>query len=283
MPAELMATSASSSTSIEDLNPDVLTRTLRLLDGPTVVDGPTLAAACSASSYLRSLSSQSDLWLHLCLSTWPSLHHPRILPFLSTSPRSFFSNAFPFPEAFVAGEVQLPNQLISAVDIYHRGTHVFSRVIDTDSSSPWFRGSPLLIDAMEQKAEALLPGASISPNKLTLSWILIDPAMGQPVNVSSRRAVGMERNSYTGETMVRFASAAPAGEIVIGPVVTCEEGTGHMRDVVLTAGDIDGAYVSGEKALKVLRAMMEARRKGRGRLEEEEDAKQRYLEYLRRK
>ncbi|KAH0451004.1 hypothetical protein IEQ34_021696 [Dendrobium chrysotoxum] len=269
--------STSTSTTIEDLHPDVLTRTLRLLDGPT------LAAACCATSHLRSLSSQSDLWLHLCLSTWPSLRHPRILPFLSISPRSFFADAFPFPDAFAAGEVQLPDQLISAVDIYHRGVHIFSRVIETDTSSPWFRGSPFLIDAMEQKAEAMLPGVSISPEELTLSWILIDPAVGRAVNVSSRRAVGMERNCYTGETMVRFASAAAAGERVIGAVVTCEEGTGHVRDVVLTAEDIDGACVSGEEALKFVRAMMEARRKGSGRLEEEEEAKQRYLEYLRRK
>lgn len=140
-----------------------------------------------------------------------------------------------------------------------------------------------MIDAMDRKAEPMRPGATISPDDLTLSWILIDPAIGRAANVSSRRAVAVERNCYTGETMVRFTLAAVAGERVIEAVVTCAEVTGHVREVMLTAADVDGACVSGEEALKVLRPMMEAGRKGRGRWREEEEAKRRYLEYLRRK
>lgn len=116
-----------------------------------------------------------------------------------------------------------------------------------------------------------------------MSWILIDPARGRAVNVSCRRAVAMERNCYTGETMVRFATVAAAGERVIRAVVTCGEVTGQVREVVLTAEDVDGGCVSGEEALKLVCAMMESGRKGRGRWEEEEEAKQRYLEYLGRK
>lgn len=139
-----------------------------------------------------------------------------------------------------------------------------------------------MIDAMDQKAELMRPEMIISPEDLTLSWILIDPAIGRAVNVSSRRAVAMDRNCYTGERMVRFASAA-AGQRVIGAVVSCGEVTGHVQEVMLTAEDIDGACVSGEEALKVVWAMMEAGRKGRGRWQEEEEAKQRFLEYLKRK
>lgn len=273
---------ATSATTIHDLHPDVLTRTLRLLDGPT------LAAACSATSHLRSLSSQSDLWHHLCLSSFPSLHNPSILPFLSSSPRSFFADVFPFPEPFSAAtaplDSQLPGDLISAVDIFHRGTHIFSRVIRTETSSPWFRGSPFLIDATDNhKAEQTLPlpMAMTSPEELTLSWILIDTTLNRAVNVSTRRAVAIERNCYTGETMVRFAATSLAGEKVIGAVVTCGEADGRIRDVVLTAEDMDGACLSGNEGLGIVRGMMAARRRGRGRWEEE--AKERFVEFLRRK
>lgn len=269
---------ATSTTTINDLHPDVLTRTLLLLDGPT------LAAACSATSHLRSLSSQSDLWLHLSLSSFPSLHNPITLPFLSSSPQSFFADIFPFPESFSASaaagglDSQLSGDLISAVDIFHRGTHIFSRVIQTETSSPWFRGSPFLIDAMDDhKAE----GVIISPEELTLSWILIDTGLNRAVNVSTRRAVAVERNCYTGETMVRFASTTAAGEKVIGVVVTCGEANGQIRDVMLTAEDIDGACLSGNEGLRIVRGMMAARRRGRGRWEEE--AKERFVEFLRRK
>lgn len=270
----------STTTTIHDLHPDVLTRTLLLLDGPT------LAAACSATSHLRSLSSQSDLWHHLCLSSFPSLHNPLTLPFLS-SPQSFFADIFPFPESFSAAagvDSQLSGDLISAVDIFHRNTHIFSRVIQTETSSPWFRGSPFLIDAMdnEKPQQTLpLPGAMISPEELTLSWILIDTTLNRAVNVSTRRAVAIERNCYTGETMVRFATASAAGEKVIGAVVTCGEANGQIRDVTLAAEDIDGACLSGSEGLEIVRGMMAARRRGRGRWEEE--AKERFLEFLRRK
>ncbi|KAK8938596.1 F-box protein [Platanthera zijinensis] len=276
---------AATTTTIEDLHPDVVTRTLRLLDGPT------LAAACSATSQLRSLSTQSDLWLKLCLSTWPSLQHPRFLPLISASPRYFFSDAFRFP-AFHANNAlpvseeaaALPGTLISAVDIYHRGVLIFSRFVETETSSSWFRGSPFLIDATDQMAEPLLPGVIISPGELMLSWILFDPAQGRAVNVSSRRAVAVERHWYTGETVVRFAGAAVSEGKVICAVVTCSEMTGQVQEVVLTAEDIDDVCVSGEEGLQVVRTVMEAgRNKWRGKAAEEEEAKERYLEYLRGK
>ncbi|PKA65392.1 F-box protein [Apostasia shenzhenica] len=253
------------STTIDDLHPDVLTRALRLLDGPS------LAAACCASSHLRFLSCQSELWLHHCLSTWPSLRHPRLLPLLSASPSNFFSDVFPFPfsgEPDESGEEgDLPGELISSVDLYHRGIPFFSRVIETDTSSDWFRGSPFRID-----------------EELTMSWILIDPSRGRAVNASSRRAVAVERQWYTGETKVRFAMvASPARGWMISPVVTFREGTGRVREVGLTVEDMDGACVSGREGLQAVKEAMGMQRKGRGRGEEEDEAKERYVEFLGRR
>lgn len=138
------------------------------------------------------------------------------------------------------------------------------------------------------KAEQTLPppGAAISPEELTLSWILIDATLNRAVNVSTRRAVAIERNCYTGETMVRFATASATGEKVIGAVVTCAEANGQIRDVVLAAEDMDGACLSGSEGVEMVRGMMAAARRrggGRGRGRWEEEAKERFLEFLRRK
>ncbi|XP_020573369.1 probable F-box protein At2g36090, partial [Phalaenopsis equestris] len=176
------------------------------------LDGPSLASASCASSHLRSLASHPDLWRRLCLSTWPSLNHPLHLPLLNSSPRIFFSDAHPFPaSSSPSHNTNLPDKLISAVDLYHRGVPIFSRVIETDTSTSWFRNSAFLIDA---------PSATgaVSPKDLTLSWIVIDPAKGRAVNLSSRRAVAVEKRDWcVGETVARFATVREG--LAVGAVV----------------------------------------------------------------
>ncbi|KAH0453141.1 hypothetical protein IEQ34_017465 [Dendrobium chrysotoxum] len=217
-------------TTIEEIHSDILIQALCHLDGPS------LASASCATSQLRSVSSHPDLWRHLCLSTWPSLHHARILPLVSSSPRRFFSDAFPFPASYsLVHDNDLPDELISAVDLYHRGIPIFSCVVETDTSSTWFRASPFLIDAQ-------LKGPDISPEDITLSWIVIDPSKGRAVNLSSRRVVEVRRRPWcVGETMARFTTVMDGW--AVGPVVMWWKGSGDVMEVGLTVEDMDGVCV----------------------------------------
>ncbi|KAL5207401.1 hypothetical protein ABZP36_031836 [Zizania latifolia] len=71
----------------------------------------------------------------------------------------------------------------------------------------------------------------LSPAELELSWVVLDPARGRAVNVSSRRAVAVDRHWYTGETLVPFAVVL--GGCKFESTVTCSEGTGHVSEVFL--------------------------------------------------
>ncbi|KAG0487560.1 hypothetical protein HPP92_009655 [Vanilla planifolia] len=270
-------------TTIEDLHPEVLTRAIRLLDGPS------LAAAACASTHLRSLASQSDLWINLCLSIWPSFRHARILPLVTASPRDFFAAAFPLPsniDPFATGEEDLPKSLVSAVDIHHRGIPIFSQVMETETSTPWFHSTPFRIDCRDGKVQKLSESAAaVSPEELTMSWILIDPAKGQAVSVCSRKVVSIERHWYTGEKVARFAIVAEGGPEesgwVLDALVTCGEAADQAREVLLTVNDLDGTCLSGRDGLRLVKAAMESRRKWRSGAEEE--MKHRYSKYLRTK
>ncbi|KAL5216748.1 hypothetical protein ABZP36_008149 [Zizania latifolia] len=102
---------------------------------------------------------------------------------------------------------------------------------------------------------------------------------GEGVNVSSRRAVAVDRHWYTGETLVRFAVVL--GGCKFESTVTCSEGTGHVSEVFLAVQDADGAAVSGERSLRLLVAAMEEQRRGGER--EPEEAKRRYDEFVKSK
>lgn len=181
---------------IEDLPNDVLMHVLSLLDGPA------LASLSCTSWRLYSLSSEPALWRHLCLSMWPSLNHPSVLS-LSIPHCSFVADAFSFPSTILPPHPiqtdRLPKRLILAIDICHNGRSIFSRAMETDTSSPWFHSTPFRLDALERKAvvTATLPlDEVISPDKLTLSWILIDPSQSRSVNLSSRLPVSIDRHRY---------------------------------------------------------------------------------------
>ncbi|XP_008784237.2 probable F-box protein At2g36090 [Phoenix dactylifera] len=247
-------------TTIEDLHDDVLTRALRHLDGPA------LAAASCATSRLRSVSTQPHIWRDICLATWPSLRHPRLLRILPSFPhsyRSFFFDAHPFPSlhATAAGRGRL-TELISAVDLYHDGAPIFSRVVETETTSSWFQGAPFRIDALDRK-DLSTAALVISPADLTLSWVIIDPAGLRAVNLSSRRPVAVDRQWYTWDTLVRFATVLEVGGSVYSAtvVVTCHEATGHVRELGLTVEDIDGICLNGRNSLGILGAALEGERK----------------------
>ncbi|GJN21226.1 hypothetical protein PR202_gb08687 [Eleusine coracana subsp. coracana] len=277
-------------TTLKDLPADVLACALRRLDGPS------LAAASCATPSLRALAADPDTWRALCLARWPSLAaRPDLLLPISAagalSPQRLFADAFPFPSLPDAApcssasphQPQLPGELVSAVDVYHRGTPLLSRVVSTPTTSSWFLTSPFCVDAVardtpqQQQGHVAAPAAA----EMELSWVAIDPRAGRAVNVSSRRPVAVDRHWYTGDTLVRYAVVLAGCKFEA--TLTC--GEGHVvREVSLAVEDADGAAVSGEGALRVLAAAMAAPRKG-GKEEDEAAAaaKGRYEEFVRSK
>ncbi|KAF7061963.1 hypothetical protein CFC21_068613 [Triticum aestivum] len=275
-------------TTVEDLPADVLACALRRLDGPS------LAAASCATAGLRALAADPETWRALCLARWPSLgleteRQHNVLGSPAVSPQRLFADAFPFPSTSsprdaAAADQCLPGELISAVDIYQNGSPrpLFSRVMETSTSSSWFLASPFRVDAVECKDPVRMASASFSPAELELSWIVVDPRSGRAVNVSSRRAVAVDRHWYTGETLVRYAVVL--GGSKFEATITCSEEAGclNLREVSLTVEDADGAAVSGEGSLRLLAAAMDGPRSKAGEREREE-AKRRYEEFVRSK
>ncbi|XP_074576907.1 putative F-box protein At2g36090 [Curcuma longa] len=260
---------------IEDLHPDMLAGALRLLDGPA------LASLSCATSRFRSLAGEPDLWRDLCLSSWPSLRHPRLLRLLASSHRSFFADVFASPvcmlESFPCDsdeEASLPSELISAVDLRYRDSVILSLVVETDTSTSWFRAAPFRLDADVEKKD---DGGSLffSPEELTLSWIVIDPQSKRAVSATSQRPVAVNRHWITGEMVVRFALVL-SEEWAVGAVVKCGEESGEVREINLVAEGVEGACLSGREGLAVLRSVMEG---GRRRKEEEEEARRRWEEF----
>ncbi|KAL6877523.1 hypothetical protein ACP4OV_012738 [Aristida adscensionis] len=263
-------------TTIEDLPADVLACALRRLDGRS------LAAASCATAALRAPAADPETWRALCLAEWPSLAaQPRVLA--AVPPRRLFADAspLPLPDAVLPqGGGGLSRELVSAVDVYCRGAPLLSRVVATPASSPWFLGSPFRVEAVERRRSPPAPEITVlSPPELELSWVVVDAARGRAVNVSSRRAVAVDRHWYTGETLVRFAVVL--GGCKFEATVACSEGAGRVTEVSLAVEDADGAAVSGEGMLRLLAAAMEGERRGAGR--EPEEAKRRYEEFVKRK
>jgi len=283
------AAAAAAATTLEDLPADVLACALRRLDGRS------LAAASCATAGLRALAADPETWRALCLARWPSLlqARPGLLLDSAVPPQRLFADAFPFPclpadnaaaaaaplaEADEApGALQLPAELVSAVDVYHRGAPLLSRVVETHASSSWFLTSPFRVDAVECGSPA--PGPGRAPAELELSWVVVDPRAGRAVNVSSRRPVAVDRHWYTGEALVRYAVVL--GGCKLEATVTCSEDAGSIREISLAAEDADGAALSGEGALRLLAAAMAGPRKGGE--DPEEAAKRGYEEFVRSK
>ncbi|GAV59462.1 hypothetical protein CFOL_v3_02993, partial [Cephalotus follicularis] len=271
----------------------------------TRLDGPTLASACCASSQLYTLASQEQLWINICHSTWPSTTTPRVLEIISKfpahGPRSFFSASFTSPDGAAVNSASAPappyqdcpSELISAVDIYYRENLVFSRVIETETVSDWFRCSPFRIDLLDPKDTVATPIRHPDDEDtcrglgedLSLSWILIDPVGRRAMNLSSHLPVTVQRHWLTGEVHVRFASLLTGRErmeimeCVI--LVTCggnQAGEMHVREVSLQVQDMDGVQWNGKDSLVILERGLEGKRGRWGRRDVE--GKKRYVEFL---
>ncbi|KAG2658874.1 probable F-box protein At2g36090 [Panicum virgatum] len=281
------AAAAAATTTLEDLPADVLACALRRLDGRS------LAAASCATAGLRALAADPDTWRALCLARWSSLLQLQARLGLLLDSQRLFADAFPFPSLLadnLAGaeapgdalQRRLPAELVSAVDVYHRGAALLSRAVETPASSSWFLSSPFRVDAVECGRSPAAPAGGargVPPAELELSWVVVDPRAGRAVNVSSRRPVAVDRHWYTGEALVRYAVVL--GGCKLEATVTCAEDAGSIREISLAAEDADGAALSGEGALRLLAAAMAGPRKGGE--DQEEAAKRGYEEFVRSK
>ncbi|XVF76152.1 hypothetical protein PTKIN_Ptkin13bG0243200 [Pterospermum kingtungense] len=274
----------------------------------TRLDGPTLASASCSSTHLRPLASQENLWTNICHSTWPSTKHPRVRHVISNftnGSRSFFSDSFPLAMEPAASSgnsskhPQLPTELISAVDIYYKKEFIFSKVVETETTTAKFKCSPFRIDLLNPKEEVTtrIPHTDTDQScrdieeYMDLSWIVIDPIGKRAMNLSSQRPVTVQRHRLSGEVQVKFASVLAGGvsgastELVqCDMVVTCGgsmRGEMKVREVSLHVEDMDGMHLNGRDSLVILKRRLEGKR---GKVKNKEEVmKKEYVEILERK
>ncbi|CAL5389194.1 unnamed protein product [Camellia sinensis] len=284
-------------TTFPDIHQDILSTHIL-----TRLDGPSLASASSTSSQLHALSSHHHLWTTICHSTFPSTTtSPRLLHLLSSfpgGPRSFFSLSFPLllPNFSPTTTSPPPAELISAVDVHYKNNLIFTKVQETETTTSWFMCSPFRIDLLDTKDIISTTirhrdddGAWTSlSDEVTLSWILIDPVGNQAANLSTHKAVSVQRHWLSGEVQVRFGSVlaggnrrGPTSELVhCGIVVTCGESEGgelQVREVSLQVEDMDGMHLTGKDSLVILHRALEGKR---GHMRREEEGRRRYREYM---
>ncbi|KAK9194186.1 hypothetical protein WN944_004889 [Citrus x changshan-huyou] len=283
-----------SSSSISTVHPDIIeTHVLTRLD-PTA-----LASASCASSRLYSLTSNETLWTNICNSTWPSTNHPRLRHVISSfpkGPRSFFSHAFTNPDMATSSSsmnLDCPPGLISAVDIHFQERHIFSKVVETETTD----SSPFRVDLLETK-DPVPTGIPHPVNEemyreilegLKLSWILIDPIGRRAMNVSSYKPVTAAERRWlsTGEVHLRYAWVFSAGQegssleyVKCGVTATfsaSHTGEMHVSKVSLHLEDMFGKHLNGKDSLAILhKGMMGKRGVVKGR---EEEGRRRYDAY----
>ncbi|KAK8661191.1 hypothetical protein V6N13_052089 [Hibiscus sabdariffa] len=271
------------------------------------LDGPSLASLTCVSSQLHALSTEEHLWRNICSSTWPSVNHPRVQQTISTfssGHRSFFSDSHPFPDPrplkLDVDSRALPTELIFAVDVYYQNEIIYSKVEEIDTSSSWFLSSLFRVDVLDPKDSASTPVKYIGggggggdetwlkhmEENLRLSWIVIDPVQKRAVNMSSRRAVSVQRHWLTGDVQVRFGTVVAGVEqggcarewVECAVVVTCcgkEGGEMQVREVSMVMEDMEGKGLNGKDSLVILGGIA-----GEGRRKE---GKENYEEFRERK
>ncbi|KAL1541402.1 putative F-box protein [Salvia divinorum] len=256
------------------------------------LDGPALASVACCSADLRFHSSDHNLWLSICHSTWPATASPRLSQLISTfpggGPRAFFSHAFSLlsKRPITTLPPSAPPEILSAVDIHYDGKLIFTKLHSTETGSDWFRCSPFRADLMELKEvpptavkiSAGFGNGDMHEGIMTLSWIVIDPVGRRAANLSSHEPVSVQRHWLTGELEVRFGSvfAGDGGQVMCGIVVTCG-GEMEVREVRMEMEDMDGKHLNGEESLAIMQgALVGEKGTGKNRTAE---ARRRYAEF----
>uniref|UniRef100_A0A7N0ZZ17 F-box domain-containing protein n=1 Tax=Kalanchoe fedtschenkoi TaxID=63787 RepID=A0A7N0ZZ17_KALFE len=268
------------------------------------LDGPTLASLTCSSAHLRHLIEQDEsLWRRVSVATWPSISHPLVQELVSSFPaphRSLFTDSYPLlthrPTRVSATAHQLhpPHQLVSAVDLYYDGKPVLSRVVTTDATRDCFRTSPFHVDVPGPDESGRTPITDLDflddelAEKLSLSWILIDPARKKSANMSSLFPVSVQRHWMTNNVHVRFETivaglgggSAFAQCSIEVTLVGRKEEEGFVQagmEVKMVVEDMEGRSVSGEESLVILGMAVESGERRRARRGDEQE---RYREYV---
>lgn len=292
--------SGESTTSISALHEDII-RTHIL----TRLDGPTLASAGCASSRLHELAAADKLWRRICNRTWPSTADPVIGRVISAMPaghRSFYYDSFPAlhrrSSGVSRGAYKLNPQasgMISAVDVRYRNKLILSKTHETETETGWFLCSPFRVDLLDPKETVSSPAKfhgrgeetlqSELENNLTLSWILIDPSTKRAANFSSLRPVSVTSHWLTADVQARYATVL--GSFLCTVLVTCRGKEGgdvlQLKEVSLQVEDMEGRTLSGKESLVILQEAMEGGKKVGKRGGDDDDERERYVEFLRRK
>ncbi|KAL5728910.1 hypothetical protein ACHQM5_001935 [Ranunculus cassubicifolius] len=282
---------SSSSEMISSLHPDFIHTHIL-----TRLDGPTLASLSCASSQLYSLSSDDTLWTNICLSTWPSVSHPRVRQLVSdfpNGPRSFFISSFPLlithpsdvqPQKL--NSTPPPPELFSAVDLYYKNQPIFSKVQEAETHSLEFQDSSFQIDLIEPK-HVIPTRIQLEQDRylslmddLSLSWIIV---IGKKsVNLSSFKPVSLQRYWLTNDIHVKYATIIRVDNNVD---VKCEMNVifgkeMELYEVSMNVENMDGVVLNGENTLGILQRAAEysERRKWRN----SEEARYKYEEYLKK-
>lgn len=291
-------------TTIAALHPDIIETHIL-----TKFDGPSLASAASTSRFLRTLCNEQSLWKHICDSTWDSIKHPLVQQPISSFPggyRSFYNDSFPVlhsstNQTSLRSHVHTP-QLISAVDIHYGNDLVHSKVVVTNTDDNSFLGSLFCLDLTDCNETVELPliyqGNENEcmlklEDKLTLSWIIMDPTLKRAGNVSSLRPVSV-RPYWDGSSIKVIYATVLSGyscgidttefvECRVTAVFGCEEGKNvELRELSLCVVDMVKMRLNGEKTLRILQEAMQTgeRKKENG---EGKEMYSKYLEFKRKK
>lgn len=296
--ASSSVTVGGSATTIAALHPDIIETHIL-----TKFDGTSLASAASTCHLLRTLCNNESLWKHICDSTWDSIKHPLVQQTVSSFPggyRSFFNDSFPVLQSntdqrSLCSHVHR-SQLISAVDIHYGNDPVHSKVVVTNTDDNSFLGSLFSVNLTDCNETIELP-LKYKGNenecmlkleeKLTLSWIVIDPALKRAGNVSSLRPVSV-RPYWDGSSIKVIYATVLSGnscgidttefvEFRVTAIFGCEEGKNvQLRELSLCVVDMVKTRLNGDKTLRILQQAMESGE----RKKENGEGREMYLEYL---
>ncbi|KAF5730759.1 F-box protein [Tripterygium wilfordii] len=284
----------------------------------TRLDGPSLAALSCASSELRAVSADEELWREICAATWNSIGNSRVRQLISSFPgghRSFFLDSFPlldhhqnYPLSdqnhhYYQDRSPGPSDLISAVDIYYNDKIIFSRVQETNTTTRNFLCYPFKVDLQVPKSPISIPIQDRGEidclvehlkEKLSLSWIVIDPIVKRAANLSSGTPVSIDWPCSTAGDVQLFYSTIIADRrlglessefVECRVVITCSgvyEGEMQVDDVSMEIVDFEERGFDGRASLVILQNAM---RSGRRKLKKSKRAEEveRYEEFEKRK
>lgn len=196
------------------------------------------------------------------------------------------------------------------MDVYYKNALIISKTNVIETATGWFYTAPFRVDLFDSKESVLTPILHEGEDdtwlkdleeNLTLSWILIDPFKKRAVNISSGRAVTVERQWLTADVLRARFSTIMVGDynnngrsgssemeyVKCEVTVTCvrskkEGGDVHVREVSMQVEDMESRSLSGRDSLVILQEAMEnGKRRKRG--EGGQNGKVRYEEFNERK